>query len=235
MQQILDDEYTIYYEQELENFANQTLNFAKVKKQELYKLFNCKKEDIGIIKCSFFANKDNFLNYIKSISGGKTPPSWAKGCTYNKEIQVLVENNQLNQRMPTLAHETVHIFFDKLIYRHNIKRIRWLDEAFASYVSRSENVLSDEKRNDIINSLKHLPKDFDMNTLNDASKIITNDYNGYKMFNLIGQYIFENHLEKEFINIIKTDRDKMIDIGKTILYDSINYFTNQNTNKKSQV
>ena len=235
MQQILDDEYTIYYEQELENFANQTLTFAKVKKQELYKLFNCKKEDIGIIKCSFFANKDNFFNYIKSISGGKTPPSWAKGCTYNKEIQVLVENNQLNQRMPTLAHETVHIFFNKIIYQHNIQRIRWLDESFAIYLSKNEGELSIEKSNEIINSLKNLPKDFDIGTLNDESKIHTNEYNGYKMFRLVGHYIFENHLEKNLINTIKIDREKMMEIGKTILWDSINYFTNKNANKKSQV
>lgn len=227
MKQLVDTEYVIQYENELESFTKETLAYAKNKRPEFYKLFHCSQEDIGIIKSSFFCNHDNFISYIESISNGKTPPKWAKGCTYNGEIQIFVELDQQDKRMTTLTHETVHMFFNKTIYQYNIQRIRWLDESFAVYLDKPNNGISADKIYEIISSLEHLPQDFDMAILNDANKINTQDYNGYHMFNLIGQYIFENNLEYKFIEIIKNNRDQMLEIGKTILRDSINYFKNK--------
>jgi hypothetical protein len=81
-----------------------------------YKIFNCKENEISILKASFFVKREGFEEYIKKVSKGHTPPSWATGCFYNGEIQVLVNLDNPEIKMHTLAHETMHVFFEKTIY-----------------------------------------------------------------------------------------------------------------------
>jgi len=225
MKELLTNDYIISYEPELLEFIERTVAHAERKRKEFYKLFNCNENDIGILKASFFVNHDKFMDYIKSISGGKTPPDWATGCFYNGEIQVLVDINNPEKKMHLLAHETLHLFFVKTIYRkYNINRINWLDESFAVYLDGEPDDISVERLKKMINYLGKISSGFDMAVLADSNKVVTKEYNGYDMFNIIGKYIFKNKLGNEYLEIIKSDREKMIEIGKNILQISIDYF-----------
>lgn len=227
MKNITTKDYIINYEPELEDFVRKTLSHAEKKKIEFYKIFNCKETDINILKAIFFVNREDFVNYIKSISND-TPPSWATGCFYNGEIQVLVNINNPEIKMHTLAHETMHLFFDKTIYeRYNIQRVNWLDESFAVYLDGNPDDISNNELLRIIDYLDKIADEFDMAILADYNKVKTKEYNGYDMFNIIGKYIFETKQEQKYLALIKKDRNEVLKIGKHILKEAIDYFKNK--------
>ncbi|MGN1227402.1 MAG: hypothetical protein ACI4TX_02040 [Christensenellales bacterium] len=227
MENITTKDYIIKYEPELEDFVQKTLSWAEKKKVEFYKIFNCKETDINVLKASFFINRENFVNYIKDISNGCTPPSWATGCFYNGEIQVLVDIENTETQMHTLAHETVHLFFNKTIYeKYNIERINWLDESFAVYLERNPDDILNEDFLRMTEYLDKIADGFDMATLADYNKIKTKEYNGYDMFNIIGKYIFETKQEQKYLELIKKDRNEVLRIGKYILREAIDYIKN---------
>lgn len=228
MKNITTKDYIINYEPELEDFVRKTLSHAEKKKIEFYKIFNCKENDINVLKASFFVNREDFVNYIKSISNGDTPPIWATGCFYNGEIQVLVNINNPEIKMHTLAHETMHLFFDKTIYeKYNIDRVNWLDESFAVYLDGNSDDISNNELLRIINYLDKIADGFDMAILADYNKVKTKEYNGYDMFNIIGKYIFETKQEQKYLELIKKDRNEVLKIGKYILKEAINHFKNK--------
>ena len=228
MKEIITKDYIINYVPELDEFVKKTLSHAKKKKIEFYKIFNCKETDINILKASFFVNREDFVNYIKSISNGDTPPSWATGCFYNGEIQVLVNINNPEIKMHTLAHETMHLFFDKTIYeRYNLDRVNWLDESFAVYLDGNPDDISNNELLRIIDYLDKIADEFDMAILADYNKVKTKEYNGYDMFNIIGKYIFETKQEQKYLSLIKKDRNDVLKIGKHILKEAIDYFKNK--------
>ena len=90
----------------------------------------------------------------------------------------------------------------------------------------------DDRRNrqnklEIIENAKNLSKisnGFNMNDLFDCNKIKTKDYDGYDMFELIGKYVFATNQEKEIINILIKDREKILKLGTHILQDAVNYY-----------
>ena len=225
MKELITKHYIINYEPELQNFIEKTVSHAENKRLEFNKLFKCDEEDIGSIKASFFINRDKFVEYIESVSGGMRPPAWATGCFYNGEIQVMVDLNNPEVKMNTLAHETLHLYFDKKIYeKYNIDRVNWLDESFAVYLDGNPDELSKEELIKMVDYISRISEGFDMAILADYNKVKTKEYNGYDMFNLIGKYIFDNNLEQEYLELLKTDRNKIVEIGKTILQVVIDYF-----------
>ena len=62
MKNIETKDYIIKYEPELEDFVQKTLAWAKKKKLEYCKIFNCEESDIEILKASFFVDYDNFAS-----------------------------------------------------------------------------------------------------------------------------------------------------------------------------
>lgn len=228
MKELITNDFIINYAPELQEFVEKTVAHAESKKKEFCKVFSCDDKDIGVLKASFFINHDKFIEYIESVSGGRRPPDWATGCFYNGEIQVLVDINNPEIKMNTLAHEYMHIFFKKTVYqKYNIDRVNWLDEAFAVYLDGKPDDISKEELSRMVESLAKISNGFDMAVLSDYNKVKTEEYNGYDMFNIIGKYIFENKLENEFLELIKKDRKKIVEIGKTILQVAIDYFKQQ--------
>ena len=114
----------------------------------------------------------------------------------------------------------------KLVYqKYKIKRVTWFDESYAVFVDgRIKNMKLEDLYN-LSQKLKPL-QNIDMNILNNEDKIVTKEYNGYDMFLIVGKYIFDNHLQKEYIQKLINNRDDMIEIGKTILSKAIEYIEN---------
>ena len=130
--------------------------------------------------------------------------------------------------MHTLAHETMHLFFEKTIYqRYNIERVNWLDESFAVYLDGNPDDISSQELFEMIKSLGDFANGFDMAILADYNKVKTKEYNGYDMFNIIGKYIFETRQEQKYLELIKKDREKILEIGRDILKEAVTYFKNR--------
>lgn len=124
----------------------------------------------------------------------------------------------------TLTHEYTHLVIDKQIYqKYNISRIRWFDESFANYLDGSQDSYSAETIKILYDRLKNL-SEFDLNILNDINKTVTDSYNGYDMFILVGRYIFENNLQTQIIKILSENRDTVVENGKTMLSNALEYF-----------
>lgn len=224
MEVLITENFVVKYDICLSDFVVKTVNHANKKKQQFCKIFNCSMSDVERLNASFFVDRVEFVNYIKEISNGQTPPSWATGCFYNNEIQVLVNPTKSEEKMNTLAHELLHLFFEKNIYqKYNLERVSWLDESFAVYLDGDEHDF-DCQLEETIQSLSKISKEFDMNILSDYNKIKTKEYDGYDMFNIIGKYIFETKQENKFLKMLMIDRGKVVEFGQHILQEAINYF-----------
>ena len=220
------ESFVLQYDSSLEKFIEKSLEIANEKLPTIENLFNCNRNEIGKIKASFFTNREDFVSYIQSITNGHTPPAWASGCFYNNEIQTLLDiysPQKMEYKTHTLTHEYTHLVIDKQIYqKYNIQRIRWFDESFANYLDGSQDSYSAETIKILCDRLKNL-SEFDLNILNDINKTVTDSYNGYDMFILVGRYIFENNLENEILDDFSKSADLVEKRGKTILADALEY------------
>ena len=225
MKTYCDNYFNITYADTLETFIKESLDLFYQKQPILENVFSCNTSILGQIKISYFTERAQFVKYIQSVSNGKTPPAMASGCTYNGEIQILVNIHDqwsMESKKYTLTHEMVHLYINKSIYeKYHIRRIRWFDESYAKYLDGSiENKNIDNWKN-MTNQLQHLGN-FDMNSIQ-SNNLKTDTYNAYHMFFIIGKYIFENHLEKQYIDLIKKDDSKIRAMGPTILTKAIAY------------
>ena len=205
--------FRIEYPEDLENFIMFSVKNAMDNIEELKILFKTK-ENLKL-NANFFDIREDFVKYIKQYSTRKEIPNWIRGCFYNNGIQIYIDKNnsyQLDRMRYTLLHETVHLYFTNYIYdKYNIKRICWFDEAYANYLDKSPKVIKQ-----ILKTLE-LPIDFNMSSLSKP------EGNAYGAFNLIGYYIFSTHQEKEFLNLLINDSEKIRELGKTILKKSVEY------------
>ena len=221
------ESFVLQYDSSLEKFIEKSLEIANEKLPTIENLFNCNRNEIGKIKASFFTKREDFVSYIQSITDGHTPPAWASGCFYNNEIQTLLDiysPQKMEYKTHTLTHEYTHLVIDKQIYqKYNISRIRWFDESFANYLDGSQDSYSAETIKILYDRLKNL-SEFDLNILNDINKTVTDSYNGYDMFILVGRYIFENNLQTQIIKILSENRDTVVENGKTMLSNALEYF-----------
>ena len=237
MKEIITDRFVINFQEGLEEFVDASLNVVEKQMPLLEKLFQLDAFEVGKLKASFFIERKDFVEYIKSISNGETPPEWATGCFYNGEIQTLLNiNNEesLKSQVHTLAHEMTHLYIDKLVYeKYDIDRVRWFDESYALYIDgRLKNRTKEQLRN-MCERLKDVGK-FDLNILNDINKVKTKDYNGYDMFLVVGKYIFENNLAVEYLDLIKTRPNEIRKVGREILTKSIEYTLEDNNSWREE-
>ena len=218
---------SLHYENNLEDFIQNSLNIFNERLKLLQSLFNEGIDNISKMKCSFFTNKNDFTAYINKITNGKKPPNWTTGCFYNDEIQILVDvnnQNQLNRQQYTLIHEYTHLCIKHLIYEtYNIERIKWLDESYARYIDGHLQSTSKERINSLFKSIIRNYKNLNMNDIDNVNNIRVNEV--YAMFDFIGKYIFENNLAKEYLDILKSNNCEIVKIGQTILFQSLQYLS----------
>ena len=226
MKEIITDRFVINFQEGLEDFVANSLNIVELKMPILKDLFGKDAEFVGKLKASFFTERKDFVEYIKSISNGKTPPEWATGCFYNGEIQTLLNmknEEDMKYKIHTLTHEMTHLYIQKLVYeKYKIDRIRWFDESYASFVDGHICNRTKEELQNICEQLKLLGH-FDLNILDNINKVKTNEYDGYDMFLIVGKYIFENDLSKKYLDLIKTKPEELRKEGRSILEKSIQY------------
>jgi len=234
MEKIVTDRIEINFQEGLDEFVGVSLKMIEKQMPLLENLFLSEVEKVGKLKASFFTERKKFVEYIKSING-ETPPEWATGCFCNGEIQILLNVNNkedVKYRVHTLTHEMVHLYIQKLVYeKYKIDRIRWFDESYAVYIDGQIKNKSKEQLINICEQLKIIGT-FDLNVLDDINKVKTKEYDGYQMFLIVGKYIFENNLAKDYIELLKTKPEEIRKIGREILTKSIKYTLENSTKTK---
>ncbi len=223
---ISNDYFEMIIPSSLKKYGEEVLNYSTSKIIEFLSFF--KKQGYEKIKCAFLLDYNDFITRIKQVSTPNTPlpPKWATGCFYGGEIQILLDRNNPYLRFNTLAHESFHLLFSKFIYEKKyINRIIWLDESLAiNFDGTTEKLIeSNTFKKNIIKLLNNqkLPK---MNELSfSKGNIITEDYNGYDLFKIVGRYLIETKQRDELFNYIN-DNQKVINDGEKILVESLDYF-----------
>lgn len=228
---------SLHYENNLEDFIQNSLNIFNERLKLVQSLFDGQNDKISKMECSFFTSRNDFNEYINKITNGKNPPSWAIGCFYNDEIQILVDvnnQNQLSKQQYTLIHEYTHLCIKHLIYQtYNIERVKWLDESYARYIDGHLISTSKERINSLFESIFKNYKNLDMNDLDNVKNLKVNDV--YAMFDIIGKYIFENNLEKEYLDILKRNNGDIIQLGQTILMKSLLYLSKKVSKQHTEI
>lgn len=223
---ITNDYFEILFPSALKNYGEEILNYSTDKLKEFLLFFN--EQSYEKIKGAFLLNHNDFIARIKEVSAPNSslPPTYAKGCFYGGETQILLDENNPYERFNTLAHESFHLLFSKFVYEKNgIDRIIWLDESLASnFDGTTEKLIENNTFKNIIIKLinnNKLPK---MNELSFSNEnIITEEYNGFVLFKVVGRYLIETKTKEDLLNYIN-DEEKVINDGEKILEDSLNYF-----------
>ncbi len=225
-------DFNFEYSQDLEDYVKEVEQISLQRKEVLCKFFKCNFNDIPAIDTAILSNQKDFVDYIHKITNNKsTPPEWATGCFCNDGIQMLVLKDnpkQYNASKFIISHEMTHLFINKFVYnKYNIPRLKWWDECYAYWLERP---LTKERAEQAITLSKENEHraNFDMNIIKNDSKN-ENEVNAFPLYKIVGYYIFQNNLAKKYVEIIKKDRNKMVEIGKTIVADAIDYILD-NTN-----
>lgn len=225
---VLDSEYIeILIPERFVEFGNRVLDFSTKKVKEYLDFF--KEDSYGTkIKASYFVKREDFLQRIKDIKspGDNMPPSWATGCFYGGETQILMDEDDIEFSFYTLIHEIFHLMFGKFVYNKNkVNRVIWLDEALAgNFDTTTERLIENGRFKQLIDKYYHcdcLPtmENFDFSD----GVFTTEEYNGYELFKIIGRYLIEKYNKDELLEYVN-DYDKVIKDSKNILRDSLEYF-----------
>ena len=217
--------YKILIPESLKEYGEEVLEYSTKKLQEFLCFF--KKQKYGTkIKGSFFLTREDFFNRIKTLAPDSNPPSWAQGCFYGGETQILLNPQSLYDRYSTLAHESFHLLFQKFIYEKNkMDRIVWLDESLAgNFDGTTEKLIENDAFLKMILNLKENKNLPNMNDLEfSKGNIKTENYNGYDLFKVVGRYLIETKNQDELLEYVN-NKNKIISDGNTILEASIKYF-----------
>ena len=223
---IENDFFEILIPDSIKEYGNEVIKYSSDKLEDFLHFF--KVESYGAkIKCSFFTSREDFFKRIKNLAPEANPPSWAQGCFYGGETQILLNPQNIYDKFCTLAHESFHLLFKKFIYeKNNMNRIVWLDEALAvSFDGTTEKLIENDKFLKIILNLKNNQKLPKMNDLEfSKGNIKTEDYSGYDLFKVVGRYLIETKNKDELLKYVN-NKSKIENDGYIILEDSIKYFS----------
>ncbi len=223
---IENDYFEISIPDSLKKYGNEVIKYSTDKIEYFLHFFNLKSYGTKI-RASFFLSSEDFFNRIKNLAPEANPPSWAKGCFYGGETQILLNSQNIYDRFCTLAHETFHLLFQKFVYKkNNMDRIVWLDESLAgNFDGTTEKLIENGEFLEIILKLKNNQKLPKMNELEfSKGNIKTKDYNGYELFKVVGRYLIETKSPDELLKYIN-DKSKIGNDGNIILEVSIKYFS----------
>lgn len=232
--QFENDKIILYSPDSLNYITGEMINKTLEKISEIYNFFGL--NNFRKLQINLFDDLEKFRNFVYDIKINNNPiPEYARG-TYdrgmvNAFIQTNIKTNSLlyKEKVCHPSHELVHIIYKELILKDNYKkRVVWLDEGLAQYLSGQKEDLQNINNLkkyylETINNTKIFPN---LNTFNHYQNFITEDYNGYNLSYLCVKYLFETqNIEK--IQEIVFNPDKSIEIGNTILTETLEYYKNK--------
>ena len=213
---VLDGNLIIYCSNDLLDFSYEFINYYK--------------ENIGDIKSKLMINKDIILKVAlfdiekqNSFIYGKSDFSgFFNDIGAYAYINLYGEKNK-ECMFKGLMHELTHHLYKYYVYGKDKKRITWVDEGIAQYISgQKEELLDDNTYNDFLkDNLKDIDQ-LELNKLNHDDRSFGKK-NGYNLSYIAIRYLFETNKHKDFIDII-SDYDVLIKIGDSVLKGACSYY-----------
>jgi len=124
------------------------------------------------------------------------------------------------------SHELFHIMYQELVWKkENKDRIIWFDEGMAQLFSGENDYNLNEDNfpnwfNYVLNRTHEIPN---LNELNHGSSFENEKYSGYNLSLLSVKYLYETLGQEEFKKLMH-DNNRIIEYGKTVVQDSIEYY-----------
>ncbi len=222
-----NDYFEILIPKDLKEFGNDVLEFSTGKIKEYLAFF--KEKSYGKkVKGAFLVTREDFLARIMEVRDKEDhmPPSWARGCFYGGETQILTSKENPRDDFYVLVHETFHLLFSKFVYEKNDwNRFMWLDESLAcQFDTTTERLIDKGAFKKLVEKYKDVPTLPVMSDFSFKDGLFKTDkWNGYELFKIIGRYLIETMDKDELLKYIN-DYDRIKKDGKVILKNSIEYF-----------
>lgn len=234
-----NNQFVLYSPDSL-NYITDNMNDILIKSFELYKkLFEI--DSFRKVQINYFDDIEKFRNYIYALRGEKESlPKYAQGTFDNGMINSYISlNMDINSRryqkkLFIASHELFHIMYRELIWQKGKKqRIVWFDEGMAQLFSGENDYnLSDKNFNKwfdyVLEETKEIPC---INELAHGYSFKNEKYDGYNLCLLSVKYLYDTLGLDEFKKLMH-DNDKIIEYGKTVVQDAINYYQDVLFDKK---
>lgn len=201
---------TIYCDHKLYNFSKE---FIKYYKKDIIRI----KKELGLtinIEAIFALFSDT--KPFEPLPYKETNPSFAGFFTDTGVAAFIKQNGKYSNDdlYKRLMHEIIHYLYQNFIYGKRKKRITWVDEGLACFLSNQYyNLDNHDKYQNFIR--KNLLNNINLNNLNHEDQSFGNQ-NGYNLSYIAIRYLYENNTHEEFLNIIK-NKKRLKKIGNTIL------------------
>ena len=192
---------------------------------------------------NYFDNNEKFRNYIYDLRREKNSlPKYAIA-TFDKGMinayiksDIDINSKYYHKTLFMASHELFHIMYKELIWQKEKKnRIVWFDEGMAQLFCGENNInLSEENFenwfNNVLNNTIEIPN---LNELKHGQSFENAKYSGYRLSLLSVKYLYENLGQEEFKKLMH-DNNRIIEYGKTVVQDSIDYYQNHLKQSKAK-
>lgn len=227
---IENNDFIVFGSKDLENYKNRLLEDLNKRKKELLDFFEIK--DLRKITINFFNDRNDYLNYTRQFF---EPVLYSNGNFIGYTINYIYNSETIDEDydylLNNVIHELVHIIY-QTVRNNNYKRVVWLDEGLAIYLSQQMIYIEQEKdnfkrwyldriirRDKVIPPLSFLKKHG--NKYGEFNDQETNKYNGYDLSYLIVKYLIDNNYDIR--NLLK-NYELIISLEKSVLRDCISYY-----------
>lgn len=223
-----NEQFEIYASNSLKEISKDMAITSSERVSDIFEFFDIK--SFRKVQVNLFDNKEEFRKFIATIRGIEENkiPEYCTG-TYDKgmincfiDLKLLENDIYYKKRTYTLAHEFIHIIYLEFILNNDFyKRVTWLDEGVAQYLSGEMKDLDfDRYYNDIIDNLKEVPN---LNNLNHGKSFVNDKYNGYALAYITVKYLSET---TDLLEVLKS-YNKSLEVGESALKEALEYYKNK--------
>ncbi len=225
---ITNNDFLIYGNSDLELIKDDLINTLSARKAKLLEFF--KLPFFRQISINLFNNHETFLKFTRQFY---EPASYEKGNTANGTINYSYDPNNLEKLVNGITGQLVHLLYQQLWFGR-YEKVEWLDVGLAEVLSGQKSLLEkdDEKfkvwyLNNIVRRDKIIPPFDFLNTKGCKYGCFCDDetakYDGYDLAYLLVRYLINNY---ENLNDILKDKEKIKQLEKHLMTDTINYYNN---------
>lgn len=240
-----EDEVKIITTDKLENYSQKLGEYIKKRLQLYKKLFDV--DELSPLTYVIFDDLEQFRQCYREATH-REPPAYSRGTFGDTGCNVVLENIPKEgtalyyRKLAICPHEAFHIYYKKLIYQDDDKRITWFDEGMARFISGEMEYMNDEqfqkfykkfKRN--YRPINNLNERIQGNTSVPDDKIFKREgvIEGYDISYLAIRYLYETKGIK-YIKELMKNNDKILEVGNTVIDEMINYYDARLQEKSEQ-
>ncbi len=234
---IENNDFVIYGDKEIEEYAKEVMEYLVMKKKEILDFFGLNSfMKTGVV---LYKDREDVVRYREQY--GPFCYKIGKCSGFFEHDRVLCYNDlsqvSYDEAKRNVCHEFVHLVYQNAVQeRVENARIVWVDEGLASYLSGQNDEMMDRDKfrewfNDRVNRAdREIP---DVSYLMQHGSgygyfcdTVTNKYNGYVYSYLMIRYLVET-MDKDELQSILRSKSKLMEIGKGLPDNCVNYFNQQ--------